>query len=228
MHIAQPYLPRACPSLQDWTQFRTQGRGSGGAGATRLLVVKRCSVCPTLCWVRISPVLWWGQKSRPCPPRGRPWEGCMREGCSPFGDAAPFPSALLRTPPALVSLSALLWQRLPASQPKQFSYREQQLPSTRLLSPSPGQPLRSAPSRTHGPHGGDRTGHLSHPTQPQGAALRDPRSISLKPGRGCGAGGGMQPPRLGSQLRREGPWVSGAERLSPRERKARCLAEDGD
>lgn len=154
-------------------------------------VVKHCSVCPTLCWVRISPVLWWGQKSRPCPPPGRPWEGCMREGCSPSGDAAPFPSALLPAPPALVSLSALLWQRLPASHPKQVSHCEQQLPSTPLLSPTPWQPLRSPLNRMHGPHGRDRTGHLSHPSQPQGAALRDPRSISLKPGRGCRGGGGL-------------------------------------
>lgn len=87
-------LPHACPSLRDWTQLRTQGRARAvqvppGFG---LGLVKHRSVCPTLCWVRISPVPWWGQKSRPCPPPAVPG----KDAC---GKDAPLLGMLLHSPP---------------------------------------------------------------------------------------------------------------------------------
>lgn len=117
--LPQRCPPRARPSLctlQHGTQFKTRGGGLGKAGAARLfglLVVKCCSMCPTLRHFtkpgKDHPHLVAGADvtqhvsaatslpSAWLPVPSHPLEGCSR--CSPFGDAALFPSTLLPAHP---------------------------------------------------------------------------------------------------------------------------------
>ena len=108
-HSSQPLHPSRLDPVPNLRQRLGQGRCHQAFG---LSVVKRCSMCLTLRHFtklgKNHPRLVAGAEvtqhvragtslpSARLPVPGRPWEGCSC--CSPFGDAAPFPSAPLPAP----------------------------------------------------------------------------------------------------------------------------------
>lgn len=164
------------------------------------------------------------------PVPGHPQEGCSR--CSPFGDAAPFPSALL---PARPLGPSSLFPGSPGCSPlAKASLGAGQSGFLAMSSNSPRRLCRAAhPEAAPAPacpSPAARTvpvaamGQVARPTLPGPKGVAPQGSLEhlheVKQGSAGAFREGCRPLGAGPSCGGEGPHVSGAECLSPHERKA--------